>query len=341
MAGTYYKGTWYKTWEDLATNLLKQGGVNPTQWLARHPFAAQKLGVMDQYNQALTFFPQQGGLSPKDSGTTSVTSPGAPPAPPGTLTPPGAPSGPITPPQGSSGAPGAPVGQSVIPGVGIYGMYQNQAEKAYEQAIASINQRQQDILTQYGFQGKLGPGGELTDVQEDPTSVYGVLPMLRRSHAEAYETEEERTAARNIGTGGLAQRGAEELAYQGGADYAKAFGGFREAIGETTRARQEAASQLSESNLFIQMQALQDAVASEQFTPADVSSLLTKTSTTSKQIKTPYPKKDFAKLIRKNRIMFQGKSITKRKQLIKFLNSQNIDLDIWKRKHPKLWRRFK
>jgi len=272
------------------------------------------------------------GVSPQN-----VTLPGSPDAP-------------------SEGA-GGPVGSSVIPGVGIYGMMQSQAELAYEQALGSIQQREQDILQQYGFQGQSGAEG-VTNITEDPTSAYGVLPMLRRSQAITGQRQEDITAGRGIGRRGLAEQGQEDLQYQAGYEQAQAFSGFRRDIQEAAQARQEASSSLGQTNLQIEMAALQDAIASGQFTPADVSSLLEETTTTGGGKKKkpgqagggkgkgrpPRGKGKPPKGVvtvpgpTKNQILYQQRLFNTTAQLRKYLQKRGKNLRWFKKRYPSKWK---
>lgn len=236
----------------------------------------------------------------------------------------------------SGSAGGGLITDSVIPGLGTYGMQQAAAEKAYEMALAQLGQGQQDVLQQFGFQADVNPNTlELSNVREDPTSVYGVLPMLRRQAAQGLQSAEDFEATRNIGRHGLAQRSEDELQYQAGAQQASAFADFRNAMQDIQSGRIQASGALQDANMEILMNAVNNAINQNMFNPADMTSLMdfySQDSSSQTKVGKGAPGS--------NTIAFRGQKFQNKQQLLSYLSKIGWSPKKFRQKFPKKWKKL-
>lgn len=104
---------------------------------------------------------------------------------------------------------------SPIPGVDPFRLAQ--ASDAFKRAQNDINQRRLGLLTDAGFRAKGfdETTGMATDVEVDPTSMYGGFQQMLDQQARASMAAEEEGAGRGF-TGGLANQAASRLRYEHG-----------------------------------------------------------------------------------------------------------------------------
>lgn len=104
---------------------------------------------------------------------------------------------------------------SPIPGVDPFRLAQ--ASDAFKRAQNDINQRRLGLLTDAGFRAKgFDEGtGMATDVEIDPTSMYGGFQQMLDQQARSSMAAEEAGAGRGF-TGGLANQAASRLRYEHG-----------------------------------------------------------------------------------------------------------------------------
>lgn len=104
---------------------------------------------------------------------------------------------------------------SPIPGVDPFRLAQ--ASDAFRRAQNDINQRRLGLLTDAGFRarGFDEATGMATDVEVDPTSIYGGFQQMLDQQARASMAAEEEGAGRGF-SGGLANQAASRLRYEHG-----------------------------------------------------------------------------------------------------------------------------
>lgn len=107
-----------------------------------------------------------------------------------------------------------------IPGSPLYLQAEAAANKAYEQALALVNQRRSGTLRQYGYLGDIDPKtGTIKNVRVDPNNPYGELQQLLHSSALSSEQAVNDAVGRGI-HGGLAHQAEREVQFQHGAESA-------------------------------------------------------------------------------------------------------------------------
>lgn len=156
-----------------------------------------------------------------------------------------------------------------IPGASQYAGAALLAKRAYDNAVASVTQRRQGTLTQYGYKGTVGANGQLTNFAVDPYNPYGQFQQLRRGNAQASSDLFSADAERGIGTsGGLALQDQENLRYgEHAADAALGQGLSNDLSGYQGELNQAAYSR--DAALYeAELAAAQAAIANGDFNPA-------------------------------------------------------------------------
>jgi hypothetical protein len=158
-----------------------------------------------------------------------------------------------------------------IPGSPGYLQAQLIAKKAYQEALARINAQRTGTLRQYGYLGDIDPTtGTLRHVRVDPHNLYGQYQQMLGSQAGEDQAALDEAAARGL-HGGLARQMVSRLHRE--------HGGQSAALGQNLTGtladfqdQQNQAAQVRDSALYeAELQAARDAIAAQQFNPADVS----------------------------------------------------------------------
>lgn len=159
-----------------------------------------------------------------------------------------------------------------VPGASGYESATLAAKTAYQNALTRLNQERGDTLRQYGYAGDIDPtSGVVNNVRVDAGLPYGAYQQERQQHASQYENQRNATAERGIGRAGLAARSLMGLRNQFGADDAQLGQGLSGAISGFQDQQNTATYQKDSALADAQLQAARDAIAAQQFDPANVS----------------------------------------------------------------------
>jgi hypothetical protein len=109
----------------------------------------------------------------------------------------------------SGGVTPLPVTKYSGPNAGVYLEKQNQAELAYQQAMADLLQKKNTAYHQFGL---------TSNAQVDPFSQFGAYQSLLSRHEADLSATDDAAQQRSLGTSGLAMQGERALRYQQGQD---------------------------------------------------------------------------------------------------------------------------
>jgi hypothetical protein len=97
-----------------------------------------------------------------------------------------------------------------------YGQSNLDANTAYKNTLARLNQQRVGTLQQYGYQGDVDPvNGTITNMRVDPNNPYGNLQAMLRSQAQQHQTDLFATEDRGL-HGGLANQVQSQDKYNDG-----------------------------------------------------------------------------------------------------------------------------
>lgn len=160
------------------------------------------------------------------------------------------------------------VAGSTIPNYGTYGWQQLEAEKAYQQALTSIQGRRRSTLSGYGYASDFDESGNPTNVRIDPYSQTGQVQGMLRGDTQQADAAEEEAASRGLGSSGLGQQGVKAAELQHGEHAARLGSSLMGNLSDLTQERTQAEQAHSDSLWQIQRQAAEDALQAQDFTTA-------------------------------------------------------------------------
>jgi hypothetical protein len=161
-----------------------------------------------------------------------------------------------------------------IPGATGYESATLAAKTAYQNALARLNQQRGDTLRQYGYAGDINKDtGVVDNLRVDANLPYGQYQQERQQHADQYQEARDAAQARGLGKGGLAGQAVSRLRYGFGADDAQLGQGLSGAISGFQDQQNQAAYSRDSALYDAQLQAARDAIAAQQFDPANVGGL--------------------------------------------------------------------
>lgn len=160
---------------------------------------------------------------------------------------------------------------TTIPLTGIYKQQQAQAEQAYQEALAQINQQSGQTLQSFGFKGNFDPtSGVLKGYEMDPGNPFGSVQQLRRSFGAQRENTKESVYARGLDpySGLGARQGQSE---REDFDFASVQMGrsFLDAWAGNTQARTDARQVLSSQMLAAQQGAIEQSMQERMYKQAE------------------------------------------------------------------------
>ncbi len=115
---------------------------------------------------------------------------------------------------GAAGISGGATGQGTYngptPGAGAFGVYQTQADQAYQSAVAATQAQRAQFLTSQGLDGQYDPTtGAFTGVSIDPNAPGGAYQQMLGQNTQAVGQQHAAASALGFG-GGLAQQQQEQ-----------------------------------------------------------------------------------------------------------------------------------
>lgn len=157
---------------------------------------------------------------------------------------------------------------STIPGYGTYGWQQLEAEKAFQQAITSIQGRRRSTLSGYGYASDFDAQGNPTNVRIDPYSQTGQVQEMLRGDTQLADTAEEDAASRGLGSSGLGEQGVKAAELTHGVHSKQLGSALMGDLSDLTQERTQAEQSHNDAKWAIERQAAQDAITGQDFTPA-------------------------------------------------------------------------
>jgi hypothetical protein len=129
------------------------------------------------------------------------------------------------------------------------------ANTAYKNTLARLNQQRVGTLQQYGYQGDVDPtNGTITNMRVDPNNPYGNLQAMLRSQAEQHQTDLFASEDRGL-HGGLANQAQSQDKYNDGQQSASlgsaltdAMGGFQDQQNSAAYDRDAALAQAEQAS---------------------------------------------------------------------------------------------
>jgi hypothetical protein len=157
-----------------------------------------------------------------------------------------------------------------IPGVAAYSQTALLAKKAYQEALARINQQRSGTLRTHGYRGDIDPEtGVLSNVSVDPNNPYGALQETLGMNADEAQAGEDEMTARGI-SGGLARQQESRLQHGFGRRKAQLGTGLLSLLGGL-QDNQNQAKYAHDSALYeAELEAARNAISNNEFNPAAV-----------------------------------------------------------------------
>jgi hypothetical protein len=145
------------------------------------------------------------------------------------------------------------------------------ANTAYQNTLARINQQRLGTLQQYGYQGDVNPtDGTIQNMRVDPTNPYGNLQSMLRSQAQ--QSQQDLYASEDRGLhGGLANQAQSVDKYNDGAQSAALGQALTATLGGYTDQQNSAAYSRDAALAQAEQAAAEQALLAQEFTPADFS----------------------------------------------------------------------
>ena len=165
--------------------------------------------------------------------------------------------------------PQAPPGTSSIPGAYDIAGADALALKAYQNALAQVNQGRTATLQQYGYLGDINPTtGELTNLRVDPHNPYGAYQQMLKGGDQAKLAAEYAAQGRGLGSGGLAAQGITAAHQQFGADSAQMGQNIMNSLEGLQQTQTDAQQTYNDALWQAQQQATAQAIAAGAFDTA-------------------------------------------------------------------------
>ena len=208
------------------------------------------------------------------------------------------------------------------------------AKRAYQEALARINQRRSGTLRQYGYLGDFSPEtGVLQNMRVDPNNPYGMLQETLAMNAMEDELGDQAMVDRGI-RGGLARQQEAARRHVFGRRKAQLGTGLIGALGGLQE-EQTGAKQAMDAALYqAQLEAARNAITNGDFSPA---------------LMDPPPPEDHGSVdvpvdpnapertgyapVGTGKVLWGG-AYRDQKSMIKFLLSRGVTPSEWARKHP-------
>lgn len=169
-----------------------------------------------------------------------------------------------------SGDGGGPI-NSPIPGAAQYGALMAEANRAYMDALSTLNQQRSSLLQQYGYQGNVdAKTGAITGLHVNPTDPYGLYQSMMRQDAGLLDQAQADAAGRGL-HGGLAHQLLTQAHFQHGANSATFGQNLSNAIYALQAQQNQALAARNSAILQAQLQAATAAISAGAFTPAPIS----------------------------------------------------------------------
>lgn len=158
---------------------------------------------------------------------------------------------------------------SIIPDPAVYQGETAAALQAYQAALAAIASRRAQTLQNYGFTAQVDPTtGQLQNYAIDPNNQYGQIQQLFDSQQGQQHQLEQSTLSRGLGTSGLAAQLASQMRQAQGGQTLGLGQQFIGDIGGEAQDQVQAQNTYSAAQTQAQLDAIQAAIANQQFTPA-------------------------------------------------------------------------
>lgn len=158
---------------------------------------------------------------------------------------------------------------SSIPGGDIYGWKTLDANKAYEEALAQLGRKRQNVLQEYGFTGDFDTSGNVSNLRTDPFNQYGRLQSTLRTQAQGYGRLEEAQQERGLYGSGLAAQPSSDARFEAGGEMASLGTDLSNQFLDLSQSQQEAEHTHNDALYQAQLDALRAAIQDQAFTPAD------------------------------------------------------------------------
>jgi hypothetical protein len=138
---------------------------------------------------------------------------------------------------------------------GTYAQRQNDAEGAYQQALASLAKQQESLYNKYGFKGQISDTGNV-GFEIDPNKQYGLAQRMLSQHQGDIQNLRTDLTGRGLGTKGLAAKRTGLLKYLQGGDLASLMNNFVGDAGGILNSRNIALTQKNSANTGAEQDAL-------------------------------------------------------------------------------------
>jgi hypothetical protein len=151
---------------------------------------------------------------------------------------------------------------------GVYRDRQLQAQKAFQDAQASIGTQRQQLRNQFGLRSKTGGGFEA-----DPYSQYGAVQQLKQRQGSDLSAAWDDASARGVGHVGLGAQREHGLRYAHGAQSQELGNQFTQGLSDLDSAALRAEGDYRNTMMGIDADSIRDAIANRMFNTPDYSGL--------------------------------------------------------------------
>lgn len=151
------------------------------------------------------------------------------------------------------------------PNAGIYAEQAAQANEAYQQALSNVAAKRSQFYNETGFNVKNNPDGSIASYGVDGKNLTGQYQQMERAQGRQLEGQHEADMARHIGGAGIGAQNLSALRYGNGVAQASFANNFLGNNDQFVQEQAQAGSNLQNTLLQLQLQAISDARAGQTF----------------------------------------------------------------------------
>ena len=160
--------------------------------------------------------------------------------------------------------------ESPIPGGVDYARAELEANNAYKQALARLNDQRMSSLRQFGYAANIDPSsGVLTNMHVDPNNPFGAYQQLLGNSADAADMARQQAFARGIGIRGLGAQDVQRTHRQFEAGSAQLGTSLTDTLKGYQDAQTTAAQERDRTLYEAKLEAARQAILNQLFNPAN------------------------------------------------------------------------
>lgn len=174
---------------------------------------------------------------------------------------------------GGDSGPQAPSYSNTIPNAGSYLEQERRALQAWQNAQASVRSNQSSLLHKYGLTGNFDDKGNVSGVQIDPSSQYGLTQQMLHNQADNMDSIREDAAGRGFHGAGLGNQALNDYRWNMGRDSYNLGNQFTGEASQLAQTLQGAGADYQNALWTTEQGAANDAISGGNFNPADIGTI--------------------------------------------------------------------